>query len=145
MSNTPPIETNVTLCSTDITLRQVSPGTPVYMWGSMRFRHTVTIEANGVLTTFPYHTSTLNYVQHKDRLTETELFDVLECVISDAIAGTHDCKEFFAEFGYEDPCEGIKAWRACIKTFEMLNGMGIDEDMLCKMSNELADITSRSD
>jgi hypothetical protein len=73
-------------------------------------------------------------------LSETGLMDALECIISDSIAGTYDCKEFFAEFGYEDSCEGIKTWQACVKTFEMLNGMGISEDTLYKMSNELSEM-----
>lgn len=146
MYNTSQIETHITLCNMDITIRQESVGTPSTKWGAMRYCHPVTIIVpDKWRQTFDYYRSERDYAERKDMLSETGLMDALECIISDSIAGTYDCKEFFAEFGYEDPCEGIKAWQACVKMFEMLNVMGISEDMLYDMINELEDITSRSD
>ena len=90
--------------------------------------------------TFDYYGSKRDYAEHKDILSETDLMNALECIISDAIAGTHDCAEFFNEFGYEDPREGLKAWQGCKKTLCMLNELGISDDMLYDMISELSEI-----
>ena len=132
-----PTETTINLHDTEITIRQASAGKPSMAWGAMRYRHNVTIKINNVSKRVSYHGSVNDYEAGKDRLTEDDLKYVLECVISDAIAGTHDCKEFFAEFGYEDPCEGLKTYKACLKTLSMFNDMGISEDMLYDISNKL--------
>jgi UDP-N-acetylmuramoylalanine-D-glutamate ligase len=132
-----PTETKINLCGIEITLRQVTAGLPAMIWDAMRYRHNVTIEINDISKHFDYHGSVNDYNEGKDRLSKEELKDVLECVISDAIAGVYDCKEFFAEFGYDDPCEGLKAYKACLKTLSEFNDMGISEDMLYEMSNEL--------
>lgn len=141
MSNTPTIETRITLCGTDITIRQAFVGTPSTKWGTMRYYHPVTIIVSDTLPqTFDYYGSGSDYAKHKDMLSETNLMDALGCIVSDAIAGTYDCAEFFNEFGYEDPCEGLKAWQGCKKTLYMLNELGIAEDMLYDMSNELSEM-----
>jgi hypothetical protein len=132
-----PTETKINPCGIEITLRQVTAGLPAMIWGAMRYRHNVTVEINNVSRCFDYHGSVNDYNEGKDRLSKEELKNVLECVISDGIAGGYECKEFFAEFGYDDPCEGIKAYKACLKTLSEFNDMGIVEDMLYKMSNEL--------
>ena len=132
-----PTETKINLCGIEITLRQVTAGLPVMVWDAMRYRHNVTIKINNVSKHFDYHGCVNDYEAGEDRLSKEELKDVLECVISDAIAGVYDCKEFFAEFGYDDPCEGLKAYKACLKTLSEFNDMGISEDMLYEMSNEL--------
>lgn len=132
-----PTETTLTLCDTEIIIRQDTAGMPVMVWDAMRYRHSVTVEINNVSEQFDYHGSVTDYEAGKDRLPEKELKNVLECVISDAIGGTYDCKEFFSIYGGDDPCEGLKTYKACIKTLSMLKDMGITEDMLYYMSNEL--------
>lgn len=144
MSNTTPPEISTTLCNTDITIRQECAAHPSTTWGKMRYHHTIGIIIAGECpATFDYYTSVNDFQAHKDTLSETDLLTALECILGDAIAGTYDCKEFFAEFGYEDPCEGIKAWQGCVKTFEMLRSVGISEDVLYDMSNEIEDMPPR--
>ena len=142
MSNTTPtIETCITLCDTDITIRQPFVGLPTTRWGAMRYCHPIAVIVSDVSDQlFEYYGNTKDYAEHKDILSETDLMDALECIISDAIAGTYDCTEFFNEFGYEDPCEGLKAWQGCKKTLYKINELGISEDMLYDMSNELPDM-----
>lgn len=107
-NNTTLIETHLTLCDTDMTITQESVGTPATKWGAMRYCHPVTIIVSDECpTTFDYYGSGHDYAKHKDILSKTDLMDALECIVSDAIAGTHDCAEFFNGFGYEDPaCPG---------------------------------------
>lgn len=140
-NTTPTTETRITLCNTDITIRQPSKGTPTMKWGTTRYCHPImVIVSNEPPATFKYYGSASDYSEHKDILSETDLIFALECIISDAISGTYDCAEFFNEFRYEDPCEGFKAWQGCIKSLYMLNETGISEEMLYDMDNELSEM-----
>ena len=132
--------TSLYLCGTRITLREMSPGVPVDRWGAMRYKHTVTIEANGVTQEFDYYGSINDYEAGKDRLSDDDLKNVLKCVLDDGMSGFLGCKEFFAEFGYDDPCEGMKAYRACVRTAEKLYSMGWSEDMLYDIHNHLLEV-----
>jgi len=138
-TTTEPHVTSIYLCGTQITIREMSPGVPVDRWGAMRYKHTVTIEANNVIRSFVYHGSINDCAAGKDRLSDDDLKNCLKCVISDGISGYYDCKEFFAEFGYDDPCEGIKAYRACKRTAEKLYSMGWSEDILYDIHNQLTE------
>jgi len=127
MNNTTPIETSIRIADADITI-----------WGAMRYCHLVTIIVDDACSeTFDYHGSEADYIAHKDVLSEPDLIDALECITRDAISGTYDCAEFFSNFGCEDPCEGLKAWRGCVRTCDRLVNMGIAEDMFYDVLNEL--------
>jgi len=132
------LNTNIGFADIDITICHTSPGTTVMTWGAMRYRHPITIiVADRRSETFDYHGSEAGYIAHKDMLSELDIIDALECILNDAIAGTYNCAEFFNEFGYEDPCKGLKAWKECVRTSERLVNMGIAENMFYDMLNEL--------
>jgi len=144
-NNTPeqtstPTETRTVLCGTEFIIRQTSDGTPIMKWGDMRYKHIVTIKANDTSKRFSFYGSVVDYQKNKCRLTEDDLINVLECILSDGIAGTMECKNFFDEFGYEDPCEGIKAYKACKDTLRRLGDMELTEDALYNMVNALHDM-----
>jgi hypothetical protein len=133
-------ETILNLCDIDIAIRQASKGREVYLWNAYRYRHTITIKANGISKRFSFHGSIHDYQNCKDRLNKEDLIYVLECVISDGITGLMDCKEFFVEFGYDDPCEGLKTLKACQSTLQRLEQMGLNEDMLYELSEDIREI-----
>lgn len=133
----PAIEQNIILCGTSFIIRQPSAGKTITKWGADRFKHTITIKANGISKRFSFYGSENDWKNNNHRLTAEDLVDALSCIIDDAIAGTLDCEEFFAEYGYENPCEGLKAYKGCENTFRKLDDLGIVIEDLYAMSNEL--------
>lgn len=131
-------ETTINLCGTEFIIRQPSAGKTATKWGAKRYQHIVTIKANDTSKRFSFYGSEADYENNKNRLTEEDLLYVLESAVADAIAGTYECKDFFAEFGYsDDPCEGIKAYKGCKDTLRRLDDMGITEDELYDIETEL--------
>ena len=133
-------ERRITLCGTEFIIRQPSAGTTTEKWDAKRYKHTVTIKANGTSKRFSFYGSVAEYEKGQDRISEDDLIYVLDCIISDAIYGSYSCEEFFDELGYENSCEGIKAYRGCKDTFRRLDDMGIVEEDLYNMSNELREM-----
>ena len=133
-------ERRITLSGTEFIIRQPSTGKTATKWGATRYQHTITIKANDVSKRFSFYGSVDGYEKGKDQLSKSDLVYVLDCVISDAIAGAYTCKDFFAEFRYEDPCVCIEAYRGCKDAFRTLDDMGICEEDLYEIENELREM-----
>jgi len=59
---------------------------------------------------------------------EPKVTEVLDCLLSDAQAGSQDFSEFCGEFGYdEDSRKAEKTWKECAKTHERLTAFLGDE------------------
>jgi len=69
---------------------------------------------------------------------EYDVLNAFYCFISDAISGAYSAEEFSQEFGYTDPREGLKIWRACQRAYEKAERV-IDGD-LYDTANELSEI-----
>ena len=132
-------ETNIRLADTDIQMR-ANAGESVTKWKDTRYRYDIEIMIDGAVSTFNYYGSAFDYLKGKDALSRGDLIDALENIVSDAILGTYNCEEFFDEIGYDDPCEGIKAYKGCVKTLKTLNDMGVCDNTLYEISDALQEM-----
>ena len=133
-------EIRITLCGTEFIIRQPTAGKTAEKWGARRYQHTVTIKANDTSKRFSFYGSINDYENNKNKLSGEDLLYVLGAILDDGIYGSYTCEEFFAECGYENPCEGLKAYRGCKDTFRRLDDMGIVIEDLYEMSNEIHEL-----
>ena len=80
------------------------------------------IKVDGLQYTFPYQCNTKHMMPN--------LVNCLDCLLMDASCyeQSHDVVDFCSEFGYTG-AEGIKAYKACKKTYKALNRLFTDEEI----------------
>jgi hypothetical protein len=89
-------------------------GETTEMLNGLHYAYSVTVKHNGEKCSFKYHTSINDFAQGKDEMSESDLLNALDCLISDAIAGEMDFYNFCNEFGYDfDSRKAEKVWKAC--------------------------------
>lgn len=90
---------------------------------------------------FDYYGSAFDARNNKKILPADDLLNALECIISDAIAGTYSFEEFCDEFGYdEDSRSAERIHKACIDTFNRVNTLGISENDLYEIVNDINEV-----
>lgn len=73
---------------------------------------------------------TADYWQKDREMTLRNLLSCLEILCSDATYGDMDIDDFAEELCYEKVTECIRAYKACRKTFEDFQKLGLDPDEL---------------
>ena len=102
------------------------------------FRITLTTEAGRIAQ--DYYGSAHDYEHGKKTLTDDDLKGALRCIVDDALYGQMDFEEFCGELGYdEDSRNAEKIHKACIKTSEELQSIGIGGDDLYTIVNDLSE------
>jgi hypothetical protein len=87
---------------------------------------------------FDYYGSSHDAGNQKTVLTDGDLLDALECIISDALSGVYTFDEFCSEFGYdEDSRRAEKIHKACIDTYARVSALGISEDEMYVIINDI--------
>jgi hypothetical protein len=106
---------------------------------SPRYKHWVTIIIDDVAESFPYYTSIADHEAGKKKLTDDDLTNAFECIISDAISGMMSYPDFLREFGCDnaDPKYTKRIYDACVRARKSLRG--IADDDLYKLINAISE------
>lgn len=87
---------------------------------------------------FTYYGSYADYQKNITALSERDMRFALGCIISDALSGLMSFDEFCGEFGYdEDSRRAERIHKKCIETSEKIQKLGINEDDMYRISNDL--------
>lgn len=87
---------------------------------------------------FDFYGSASDAGKHKTVMSEDELLNALECIISDALSGIYSFEEFCAELGYdEDSRRAEKIHKACIDTYNRVSALGISDDEMYSIVNDI--------
>jgi len=87
----------------------------------------VTISTPAGRHTFDYWGNVQDYWDGK----ENDPLDAVGCFAGDALAGAEDFDEFCADFGYdEDSRHAHKIWKACRRSAQAAQGLGLTDDDL---------------
>jgi hypothetical protein len=105
-----------------------------------RFTVTVTNKENGDVIDFDFYGSHHDYENNKSELSVEDLKHAFYSFISDSLSGLQDYEDFCKEFGYdEDSRKAFAIHEACIESFEKTEELGITEEELYELANELND------
>lgn len=102
------------------------------------FKHLVMVQLNGKNTSFDFHDSIKN-TQDGKKMSRKDLGFALYCFIGDAIAGTMSLGDFESEFGYTKASECIRAYNGCKEATAKTESLGLTENDLYDLSNELSE------
>ena len=90
---------------------------------------------------FDYYGSANDAGKQKTMMSDEDLKGALECIISDGLSGLYSFDEFCAEFGYdEDSRRAEKIYNACKDTYDRLSALGINEDEMYVIVNDLNEV-----
>ena len=98
--------------------------------------HIITVRNNNTnkLTRFEFW----NSISEGEIKKEDSLLFAFRCFVDDAISGSYDLDDFFAEFGYYDHAKvGIKAYKACQN--QKRKAKRVIEQNLYDLLNEMSD------
>lgn len=99
--------------------------------------HIITVRntETGKLTRFEFWESVIE----KEIKTEKQLLWAFYCFMSDALAyiQNHTIDDFADEFGYTKISEAIRIYKACKASADKTLRIGLDEDRLCDLLNEI--------
>ena len=98
----------------------------------------VTVSREGTRRSFDFYDSYHNYEQGITELDNDSLKHALYSFLSDALAGKQDFIEFCDEFGYDwDSLSAHRAWQACQKSAQKVDGFNMTEEDLIDHLNAL--------
>lgn len=90
---------------------------------------------------FDFYGSANDAVKQKFIMNNEDLKYVLKCIIDDGLAGFYSFEEFCNEFGYdEDSRRAEKIYKACEDTCNQLSVIGIGEEEMCVIVNDLNEV-----
>lgn len=90
---------------------------------------------------FDFYGSANDAVKQKVIMNDEDLKYALKCIIDDALSGTYSFEEFCNEFGYdEDSRRAEKIYKACANTYNRLSALGISENEMCVIVNDLNEV-----
>ncbi len=102
------------------------------------FRITLTTESGSIIQDF--YGSAHDRENNKTTMNDDDLKDALRCIVDDALYGLMAFEEFCAELGYdEDSRSAERTHKACIKTAEELQSIGIAENDMYTIVNDLSE------
>ena len=89
---------------------------------------------------FDFYDSMANYEANKEDLTEEDLKIAFRWIIDDGIAGSLNFEDFCSEGGYNtDSREAERTYKLCEESLEKLNDLGILENELSNIIEELSE------
>jgi len=95
---------------------------------------------DGVTRRFKYYDSQANFEKGKTDLTEEDLKYCFRCFIEDGLDSTQTFEDFCDGFGYStDSIRALKIYKSCQKTLKKLFDLGITENELTDIINELSE------
>lgn len=98
------------------------------------------LDEGKVTRRFCFYGSTHNWQQGIKTLSDNYLEDTLRCFFDDALYGTEDFDDFCANLGYDtDSRTAERTYKACRRTLDKVQDMGIFESVLPDLINELSD------
>jgi len=123
-------------------------GVPVNKWGGWCYKHKITIVREDKRVNFTFFNSQNAYSNGQEYLTERDMKDALDCIISDAICyyNSGGWNDFANEFGYEDYTKARRVYRACADTYvKLTDKLGIIPEDLFDIANYLRNIEEAED
>ena len=104
------------------------------------YRITVSNRETKKHTWFKFYGSAHDCELGKTELSKDDLFLCFRCMIDDAIAGLDSFEDFCSNFGYdEDSRQAERIYKACVKKVKKCENIGIYEDDLYKIIDELSE------
>ena len=123
----------------NLTINAIEKGEKHAPWDARNWNHhvvTVRNNDNGKRTSFEYWAS----IAHPCIDTAADVLGAFECFIGDATAGFYSFQDFVGEFGYTDPVDAYKTWRACKRAAEKLSRVAeTDEDGIYDLYSRLSE------
>jgi len=95
---------------------------------------------DGVTRQFKFYDSQANFERGKMDLTEEDLKYCFRCFIEDGLSGSETFEDFCSGFGLStDSIRALKIYKSCQKTLKKLFDLGITENELTDIINELSE------
>ena len=129
----------ITVCGKDIIVQQRGKGKLVKLWGTLRYRHNIMVSVGGKVATFAFHGSENDRHNNVNVLPEEDLKWALSSFIDDALCGLLTYKDFKAECCVDEDTGAKKMYNDCKRLLGKIQALGIDEDLMYNMANELSE------
>jgi hypothetical protein len=106
------------------------------------FRFDVFVESeSGEEISFEFFGSSQDFEDGKNELEEHDLLHAFYCVLGDVNCGLMDFEEFCSEMGYStDSRQAYQTWEACKESAEQLNDLGLNQEEIYDLLNELSEL-----
>lgn len=126
---------NIKTTLNNIELTLTFKGSKQSNWGTSKEQHhRLKVTYNGQSVFFDFWTSKARPKAES----EDDILSAFNCVVHDALCGANSFEYFCWELGYnEDSRKDEKIYLACVKTFKKLEKIGLNEDVLTDLMNEV--------
>jgi cellulose biosynthesis protein BcsQ len=103
-----------------------------------KFKINIKQKETGYEYSFDFYGSAIDAQKHITEMDDQELKNALECIISDAIAGSDSFENFCSNFGYDkDSRTAERIYNACKESLSKMDCLGFTLDDLYNLSDEL--------